>query len=760
MEKDIKVRLTRRDIVDKAATVVISLGGIAVILSILAIMFFIMYEVYPLWKTPKATLIKKIDTSGFISQEILAAGVEQYKEVAYVITKNATVDFISLKEGKVLKSVALEKLAGKDIVSVTSLHDNEQYSIGTADGYVVLVRIRVASSFDAQGQRVLESSLTEGTPELIASGPIKQAIAVNSDEADSQERPGTNAVAAITTKGEVLLNIHEQKHSLIDEGTTETFKHDLTTQLNGDIPTAIAIDQRLENLYVGTQMGLLYHWDIRDASAPPTTLRVASVKDTSAITALGFLVGQRSLIVGRKSGDVSVWFPVSDQERPGAPKSNEAGGQKQLTRVHVFEPHKAAVVMLVPTKRNRSFLSVDTTGDVILHHSPTTKTLLRLNVNNMPLSAIVYCSRGDGVIAVDQASAMYRWDIDIFYPEVTIKTLFTKVWYEGHDRPEYSWQSSGAGDDFEAKLSFMPLIFGTLKGTLYAMLFAVPIAIGGAICVSQFMHQSLRAIIKPVIEIMAAMPSVVIGFVAGLWMAPLVERLVPTIFLIPGQVIVMALLTLFVWRLMPLSYRFKFRRGTEFLILLPVFIAGLPMFLWLNEVIQGAFLHGDFRLWLYNALGVTYDQRNCLIVGSAMSFAVIPIIFTIAEDAISNVPSHLVSASLALGANRWQTVARVVLPAASAGIFSAVMIGLSRAVGETMIVLMATGNTPIMDWSIFNGFRAMSANLAVEMPEAPQGGTLYRTLFLSALLLFFFTFVLNTAAEIIRIRIKRRLSQL
>jgi phosphate transport system permease protein len=148
-------------------------------------------------------------------------------------------------------------------------------------------------------------------------------------------------------------------------------------------------------------------------------------------------------------------------------------------------------------------------------------------------------------------------------------------------------------------------------------------------------------------------------------------------------------------------------------------------------------------------------------VGIAMGFAVIPIIFTISEDSLSNVPRHLSSGSLALGATRWQTAVRVVLPAALPGIFSAVMIGLGRAVGETMIVLMATGNTPTFDWwNPFSGFRTLSATIAVEIPEAPHGGTLYRTLFLGALLLFACTFVVNTAAELVRQRMRRRYAQL
>ncbi len=145
-----------------------------------------------------------------------------------------------------------------------------------------------------------------------------------------------------------------------------------------------------------------------------------------------------------------------------------------------------------------------------------------------------------------------------------------------------------------------------------------------------------------------------------------------------------------------------------------------------------------------------------MVVGFMMGFAVIPIIFTITDDSLSNVPPALRTASFACGASRWQTAVRVVLPTASAGIFSAVMIGLGRAVGETMIVVMATGNTPVMEWNIFSGMRTLSANIAVELPEAPQFSTLYRTLFLGALCLFILTFTVNTIAEILRQHLRER----
>jgi phosphate transport system permease protein len=156
----------------------------------------------------------------------------------------------------------------------------------------------------------------------------------------------------------------------------------------------------------------------------------------------------------------------------------------------------------------------------------------------------------------------------------------------------------------------------------------------------------------------------------------------------------------------------------------------------------------------------TYVQRNALIVGFVMGFAIVPIVYTLAEDALTSVPGHLRLASLGAGATPWQTAMRVVIPTAMSGLFSAVMVGLGRAVGETMIVLMATGNTPIMSWNVFDGFRTLSANIAVELPEAVKNSTHYRTLFLAALCLFAMTFVLNTVAEVVRQRFRKRAYQL
>jgi phosphate transport system permease protein len=335
-------------------------------------------------------------------------------------------------------------------------------------------------------------------------------------------------------------------------------------------------------------------------------------------------------------------------------------------------------------------------------------------------------------------------------------TLFLPVWYEGYAAPKWVWQSTGGSDAFEPKLSLWPLIFGTLKATLYAMLFSIPLALLAAVYVSQLAPPWLQSVVKPTLELMAAVPSVVVGFLAALWLAPRLESALLAVILGIVALPVAVVIALGVWRLVPDHLRRRLPDGGELLLLL---LAGGVVFACVSVLagpIETRFFGGDLQRFLFSEWGLRYDQRNSIVVGLALGFAVIPVIFTIAEDACSAVPQALVNASRALGATRWQTAMRLVVPAASPGLFAAVMLGLGRAVGETMIVLMAAGNTPLLDLSPLNGMRTMSAAIAVEVPEAPVGGTLFRVLFLTGTLLFFFTLALTTLADLVGDHLRKR----
>ncbi|NJN63776.1 MAG: ABC transporter permease subunit [Acidobacteria bacterium] len=402
---------------------------------------------------------------------------------------------------------------------------------------------------------------------------------------------------------------------------------------------------------------------------------------------------------------------------------------------------------------------MDREGEAGLYYSTSERTLWRGSLPMGDVTALTFSPRADAVIVAGKGK-LAPIAIDNPHPEISVRALFGKVWYEGYQGPEYIWQSSSGTDDFEPKLSLTPLLLGTLKGTLYSLVLAIPLGVFGAMYASQFMHPNLRNYVKPTVEVMAALPSVVLGFLAGLWLAPRVEQYFPSLLLMFVAMPLAVLAAGAIWRLLPAEWRNRLPDGIEIVPYGVAIAIAMGLCVALSPVFESTLFGGSFPLWMNDLTGVPYDQRNAIVVGLAMGFAVIPIIFSVAEDAFSNVPRTLISGSLALGATRWQTVTQIVLPTASPGIFSAIMIGFGRAVGETMIVLMATGNTPVMSWYPFNGFRTLSANIAVEIPEAPHGGTLYRTLFLAALLLFALTFIINTAAEIVRQRLRNKFANL
>ena len=220
------------------------------------------------------------------------------------------------------------------------------------------------------------------------------------------------------------------------------------------------------------------------------------------------------------------------------------------------------------------------------------------------------------------------------------------------------------------KYNILPLAIGSLKLTLVALLFAVPIALGAAIYVSQLAGNRARELLKPAIELLAGIPSVVLGFFSLIVLASFFQNL--------------------------LGYQVRL---------------------------------------------------NSFVAGIALGLAVIPVVFSIAEDALSSVPRSYTQAALALGSSRWQTAWQIVLPAALPGVFAAVVLGFGRAIGETMVVLMASGNASIVSWNIFDSTRSVTATIAAELAETVFGGHHYRILFMLGTLLFAVTFLSNLAAN-------------
>ncbi|HET9490962.1 MAG TPA: ABC transporter permease subunit [Methylomirabilota bacterium] len=734
---------SRRLGLDRWAGRLVVLGGVTIIASILAILAVILVEVYPMFETPHAALVGLRRPAGPAEPAPTSpVAADEYREIAYLVTAEGALTFIALNDRAPMPPVPVPGLGGARVTAVTSWVSKEGvwYVIGTADGRIVPVEIKFEVTYEGGRRAVV---------------PVP-AIGESSFLDPEQRRPVQRLTFAHTGAGplaagqlgprELVIQTIVEKKALIGESKREARLEPLALAIDG-VVTAVRVDERGDDLFVGTSTGRILRYDLREqGSVRLAEVREATSRSGAAVTEIGLLNGDRTVVIGDAAGGVSSWQVVG---LPGE-------GERRLTRIHQFEGHQGPVVAFSPSRRDKGFVTADPTGGIRVHYATSGRTLISLQAEHPGLRAVAIAPKADGLVSLHDDGAVSHWTLANPHPEITLQTLFGAVWYEGYAGPDYVWQSHGGTDDFEAKYSLTPLAFGTVKGTLYALLFAVPIALLAALYVSEFMHPTMKSYVKPVVEVMAALPSVVLGFIAGLWLAPVVERVVPALFVLPVVVAVAILIAAALWRGLPATLRGRVRPGTEMFVVIPVVVVAGATALWLGGVIEDRFLGADYRRWLLSALGFTYDQRNSLVVGIAMGFAVIPIIFTIAEDSLANVPQHLRAGSLALGATRWQTALRVVLPTASPGIFSAVMIGFGRAVGETMIVLMATGNTPVMEWSIFNGFRALSANIAVELPEAPVGHTHYRVLFLAALLLFCLTFLVNTVAELVRLQLRRR----
>ena len=743
--REVFSRRQLRTITDRFTGFIIRAGGISIILCILGMCVFLVKEVVPLFLPPHATLVEPVSLAKLeVHAPSALIGIDEHQELAYVL-RGGTLEFVALGEGRsTTATVPPQRVLhdGSITALARALGKGHNLAMGTVDGLVIPVTIEFTQDFQGN-ERVIAPVAKVGTP-IVAASTTQPIVKLAYQNTESEVR-----VASVLQDQHLWLvtsRSRSRPDGTVDAAVTQA---DLTGSITGRV-TALTLASRAELLAVGTEEGRVYHFSLRDAEKPVLVETSQASERQEAVTALSYLMGDRSLVVGGASGQVSVWTPV--REYPGT-------NQTHMTAIHRFAAHQSAVTDIMISQRDKGFITTDAGGEIRLHHSTSEQTLLRLSPQQGVIRNTYFSPKADGLIGLSENDRLVHYQIANPYPEVTWATLFFPVWYEGYDHPHLVWQSSSGSDDFEPKLSLTPLIFGTIKGTFYAVLLAVPLAVLAAIYTAMFMHPNLRAKIKPAIEIMAALPTVVLGFLAGLWFAPILERNFPAI---TGMTVVMPFIiagAAGLFLLLPTSLRSRIRPGVEALLIMPIIIVVVWLCLETNSWWESVLFGGHYKPWIETHLGLNYDQRNAIVVGMAMGFAIIPIIYSISEEALSNVPKNLIAGSLALGATRWQTLTHLVLISASPGIFSALMIGLGRAVGETMIVLMATGNTPIMDWSLFNGFRTLSANIAVEIPEAPHGGTLYRTLFLAGVLLFVATFVLNTVAELIRQKLRAKYSQ-
>ena len=727
-----------RALKDKFANWGIAFGGLSIIGAVLLIFFYLLYEVAPMFVPADIEQVNQYDIPGAQNSPTLMLSMEEQAEVALRIQENNTLTFFSVKNGDVLQSQKLP-LNGDITAFDISTHGGRLMAVAGSKGQALLVKHNYKVTYPNDVRLIspwLEYPYGEVPIDLFEDGHAIKSITL---------RDGEEALmmAALDADNKLTVKRYLKEEDFISEEVVLEEEAISLPNIAGTI-NQVEIDQAMNFMFVLADQRLLHVINLNDETLEQTV----TLDLVGTITSMTLLLGENSLLIGNDQGVISQRFMARNQE-----------GEWRLRNVRSFEMNQGAIKAIATEQRRKGFYAAGEDGHIAVYHSTAHRTLLNEKLVDGEILNLSISPRAKDLL-VETNGTITHFKVDNEHPEISWASMWDEVWYEGYNDADYTWQSSASSNDFEPKYSLVPLAFGTLKGAFYAMMLAAPLAIAGAIYTAYFMAPALRRKVKPIIELMEALPTVILGFLAGLALAPFIENNLLGIFAVLIILPMAMLLFGFTWANLPAKIRHLLPEGWDVLPLIPVIILAGWFAIEISPSLEVLFFGGSMVDWLNNDLGVDFSQRNALIVGLAMGFAVIPTIFSIAEDAIFSVPKSLSYGSLALGATPWQTMLKVVLPTASPGIFSALMIGLGRAVGETMIVLMATGNTPITDINIFEGMRTLAANIAVEIPESEVGSTHYRILFLTGFVLFLFTFVFNTAAETVRQRLRAKYGQL
>ncbi len=739
----------RRHYYDLFTSKLIAFSGIGVIVTISLIFIYLLNEILPLFKSAEIHEISQYSVPNLERSRTLHWALDERGDSALRIGTSKQALFLNAQTGEVLDEIDLpiEETAQITAFALESA-ESGIFAMGLDTGGVWLAQYVWQPELDSRNSqrlvapRIVPLFSLPASPEF--SAPIEN-VAIRSEDGD--------LLLAITTADSTfaLVEIASAANQQLGAESGELVVRS-RVQSMVDSGSRAFIDGDGRYLLQVAQGGETTLYDINHSIENGALTAVAAVNiaggDGQEISSVDWLLGELSLLVATQTGELSQWVAV------------RVGDRVDLVRVREFEFAGEPITQIATEQRRRNFAAADSRGSLALYNTTSNRTLLEIDLPSTVTRAVAISPRGTRLLVEYDKGEIGFWRIENPHPEFSFSALWNRIWYESYPEPAYVWQSSSASNDFEAKFSLTPLTFGTFKAAFYAMLFASPLAICAAIYTGYFMTPRLRRKVKPSIELMEALPTVVLGFLAGLWLAPFVES---NLMGILSLLIFMPLgigLCSFAWFSAPKSIRYRLSEGWEAILLVPLTALIVGAALVLGDPVEAAFFGGNLQEWLNEQYGLGYNERNAMIVGFAMGFAVIPTIYSIAEDAIFSVPRHLSDGSLALGATAWQSMFYVVLPMASPGIFSALMIGLGRAVGETMIVLMATGNTPIIDINMFEGMRTLAANIAIEIPESEVDSSHYRILFLAAMCLFLFTFVLNTVAEIVRERLRRKYTNL
>ncbi|MFN7877629.1 MAG: ABC transporter permease subunit [Pirellula sp.] len=871
---------------DSMARAVITSGGVGTIVVALLIVVVMISQLLPLIATSDVTTVNEFrfdsGTKGSSDSTTIdrpnqgspiCAGMDEYGDMTWFLMPSGNIDVYATSTGTRLQSFVppeggadLANLAGREITAFSVADDDASLLIGYSTGEVRPITIHwVVEYLDSPTNDDNAASLPPGDNMDPTGDDIRPSVStvlpnglvrVQRIESIDYHEPiavlqspvrcvdwlkpeaiyGLEKIKSwkwLASDGvEIVVQHHLRRRQGISVSTKEeikTWRTARTSELASESATESVVHAMLnaqgEGFTTIGPNGLARLWRL---DTEPSIQQLAShwtiSGSESTVNGAVPILGRNTLLISSESGELEGVAPFFGSEK------------SDLVSIHRIAIGSMGIKHMAAATNSRVVSALSDDGIVTFLYVPTDRKLLEWSVE--PGSQIFFSS-GSRYCGVLRPNSVTVAKLNLRFPEAGWRSFLSANWFEGYDSPRHLWQSSSGTVQGEIKLSIVPLLFGTIKGTFYTLLIAIPLGLVSAIFSSEYLDPTNRARIKPIMELMASVPSVALGFVGAVAVAPLVRDQLFGVLLVAYLTLGMLVSIPTFLALLPQPIRLLANHRRELLLILVLIVSiaisnimaarlesllfGGPLTLWLN----GEFGHlfpGWLCLWLipcgvatfwasnhfhierklseryslfrketafgavimqtgllitcvvsasaiamalsllgWDARGTmldSYQERNALLVGIVLGFAIVPLIFTLSEDALQAVPQHLRAASMSCGATVWQTAMRVVIPTALSGLFSAVMLGLGRAIGETMVVLMVSGNSPIMELNPFNGFRTLSATLAMELPEAARGSTHYHSLFFVSLVLFFLTVVVNSIAEFVRLKFKKNASQL
>ncbi len=575
---------------DRAASAVISIGGVVVLVAVLGICVYLLWEVLPLFKGGQATAQaeQSIAAPTAVSSDPVLAVLGEYSQGALVVDRSGSMSAVALHSGKEFWRSSLGD--GKAITAASRPEHEGLIALGLSDGSIRIGRFSLLSrllrddeltpAFQALdvGQelivgegtegRLIERARTDQYRETTASIQGHESLppgAVMTTRVDLRENPaGGRFIVRFCSDGAAYFGTVRTITPLgggeaTDKVTSTSFA--INTSGRGP-PDWLFVTADGRHVLALWKSGTLERYATglgSDAGIAVSLAESIAVAPGSQVTSAGMLLGGQTLVVGDASGMVRAYNTARDV-------TSTAPDAMRLVMSGEFRNGSKAVRGLVMAERDRIVAAADEAGDIVIREMTSRKTIAKVAAHSASAAPILAITpKSDALFYMSQGHSQ-MWSLSLGHSDASVASLFTPIMYEGEAKPQYIYQSSSGSDAAEVKLSLIPLIFGTLKATVVGMLVAVPLAVLGAIYSSEFMHKRVRKVVKPTVELMASLPSVVLGFIAAMIVAPFIQEWLPRVLV--GILLAPVFLVFFayLWQLVPRDAALKVTRRARMLL--------------------------------------------------------------------------------------------------------------------------------------------------------------------------------------------------